>query len=316
MQSPMHRHFLVVIFLFIASYSSAQVALDNLLVKFAHDADMVRRLKQFKADGPEKRMDVSYYQPEDFIRTANVYLGTPYRYGGESTSGMDCSGLIVRTMKDLGLQAPHNANELAKYGKIILDKAKLKPGDLIFFSRTYNTPRLISHVGFVIEGERMLHASNSGVHVTSIHHPYYYDKYYLFGTRIFDGVETLPSDVPAVAVAPVAKPEVAAVDIMQVGYTATLRARVYDKKYKGKYTDSGEKYKKGSLTASHAKYPFGTRLKLTNRANGRSVVVRVNDKERGRLKKGMHLSKKAARKLKLKKGRAAKVRLEVLSMGS
>ncbi len=309
----MHRPLIIMTLLFSVTFSFAQEALDQLLVRYANDADMIRRLRQFKSEGAEKSLDLSAYQPDDFINAASVYLGIPYKYGGQSRKGMDCSGLIVQTMEDLGLYAPHNANELAKYGKIILDKNELKPGDLIFFSRTYNTPRLVSHVGFVVEGGKMLHASNRGVNITSIHNPYYYDKHYLFGTRIFE--EEIPVDVPTVASVDVAPPPVPEVDITQVGYTTNVKARVYDKRYKSKYTKSGEKYRKSAFTASHATYPYGTLLELTNPANGRIVIVRVNDRERGRYKNGLHISAKAAKKLKMKKRTTTKLRIEVLSIG-
>lgn len=309
----MHRPLIMITLLFCVSFSFAQEALDQLLVKYSRDADMTRRLRQFKSEGAEKYLDVSAVEPEDFIDAARAYLGIPYRYGGQSRKGMDCSGLIVQTMQDLGVYAPHNANELAKYGKIILDKNELKPGDLIFFSRTYNTHRLVSHVGFVIEGERMLHASNSGVNVTSIHNPYYYDKYYLFGTRLFEEEEITP-DLPVIASVTKPQPTKPKVDIMRVGYVAKLKARIYDPKYKGKVTTNGEKYKKKSFTASHGTYPYGTLLELTNPANGKVVVVRVNDREKGRYKNGLHISAKAAKKLKMKKGRTTRLKLEVLRL--
>lgn len=312
----MNRPLFTMIFLLCFAVGFAQEALDQLLVAYRNDADMTKRLKQFKSEGAEKTMNVSAFQPKDFISAARAYLGVPYRYGGQSKSGMDCSGLIVQTMQDLGVYAPHNANELAKYGKIILDKEELKPGDFIFFSRTYHTPRLVSHVGFVMEGEKMLHASNSGVNITTIHNPYYYDKYYLFGTRIFEDEAIIPEDIDPVDTELLSSTTTTPkVDIMQVGYSASLKARIYDKRYKGKYTKSGEKYKKGSLTASHASYPFGTLLELTNPDNGRIVVVRVNDRERGSYKNGLHVSAKAARKLKMKKGRTTKLQVEVLSLG-
>lgn len=311
----MRRQILLTCLLFSTSFIFAQEALDQLLARYSTDADMVQRLRKFKSDGAEKDFDVSGYKPNDFIRQARSYLGTPYKYGGMSKAGIDCSGLIVKTMQDLGLQAPHNANELAKYGKIILDKSELKPGDLIFFSRTYNTSRLISHAGFVIEGDQMLHASSKGVNITSINNPYYYDKYYLFGTRIFGDEATIPEETPVVSTTPRTEPVATEEDILSTGYSTTLLAGIYDIRYKGKFTDSGEKYSKGALTASHASFPFGTQLRLTNPVNGRSVVVRINDGNNARDKTDLYLSKKAAKKLKMKKGLSINIQIEVLSVG-
>ena len=62
----------------------------------------------------------------------------------------------------------------------------------------------------------------------------------------------------------------------------------------GSRTASGERFNPSGLTAAHRSLPFGTRLKVTNRANGRSVVVRVNDRGpfiRGR---GLDVSRGAA----------------------
>ena len=56
------------------------------------------------------------------------------------------------------------------------------------------------------------------------------------------------------------------------------QASYYADRYHGKSTASGEPYDKNALTAAHRKLPFGTRIKVTNKANGKSVVVRVNDR--------------------------------------
>jgi rare lipoprotein A len=70
-------------------------------------------------------------------------------------------------------------------------------------------------------------------------------------------------------------------------------ATYYADKFNGKKTASGEKFSNIKLTAEHKKLPFGTKLKVTNNANGKSVIVTVND--RGPFTKGydIDLSKKA-----------------------
>ena len=96
-----------------------------------------------------------------FVRVAQRYLGTPYVWGGESARGFDCSGFIMRVMRDLGYKAlPHSAAEQFNYGKPVA-KGLLAPGDIVFFANTYKPG--ISHVGIYLGGGRFIHAANSQV---------------------------------------------------------------------------------------------------------------------------------------------------------
>jgi cell wall-associated NlpC family hydrolase len=95
-----------------------------------------------------------------FVRTAQRYAGTPYVWGGESRTGFDCSGFIIRVMRDLGYKAlPHSAAEQFNYGTPIA-QGLLKPGDLVFFKNTYK--RGISHVGIYLGRGRFIHAAGTG----------------------------------------------------------------------------------------------------------------------------------------------------------
>jgi rare lipoprotein A len=79
--------------------------------------------------------------------------------------------------------------------------------------------------------------------------------------------------------------------------TETGKASFYADKFQGRMTASGEKFKQEKLTAAHRTLPFGTKVKVVNLANGRSVKVTIND--RGPFAPGriIDVSKKAARKL-------------------
>ena len=99
-------------------------------------------------------------------------------------------------------------------------------------------------------------------------------------------------------------PEVVGV---QVGY-----ASWYGPRFHGRRTASGEIYDMNALTAAHKTLPFGTLVRVTNLQNGKSVVVRIND--RGPYVKGriIDLSAAAAKKIGLDKSGVAKVKLEII----
>lgn len=92
----------------------------------------------------------------------------------------------------------------------------------------------------------------------------------------------------------------------------TGKASFYNDKFEGKTTASGEVFSQSKLTAAHKTLPFQTKIKVTNLANKRSVIVTVND--RGPFVEGriLDLSKKAAIKLDFIDKGVAKVSLEVL----
>ncbi len=80
----------------------------------------------------------------------------------------------------------------------------------------------------------------------------------------------------------------------------------------GRRTASGERFSNRALTAAHPEYPFGTRVRVTNLANGRSVIVTIND--RGSLRRGyvIRLTRRAARELGFGRSPSARVSLEVV----
>jgi rare lipoprotein A len=88
-------------------------------------------------------------------------------------------------------------------------------------------------------------------------------------------------------------------------------ASYYADSFHGSKTASGEKYNKRADTAAHRTLAFGTRVKVTNLENGKSVWVRINDRGphvEGRI---IDLSRSAARKLGIKQSGTAKVRIEI-----
>jgi len=110
------------------------------------------------------------------LGTAEHYRGVPYRWGGASGDGVDCSGLVVRAALDLGRRLPHSAAELFELGDPVAED-DLQPGDLVFFANTYKPG--ISHVGIYKDGSRFVQASSAAGRVTvgDLKRPYYRSRY-------------------------------------------------------------------------------------------------------------------------------------------
>ncbi len=96
------------------------------------------------------------------------------------------------------------------------------------------------------------------------------------------------------------------------GAGQTGLASWYGKPFHGRQTASGERYDMNKMTAAHRKLPFGTRVRVTNLDNGRSVVVTIND--RGPFKRGriIDVSRRAAGELGFLKQGLTRVRVETL----
>ena len=86
----------------------------------------------------------------------------------------------------------------------------------------------------------------------------------------------------------------------------------YGPGFYGRQTASGERLRKGTFTAAHRTLPFGTRVRVTNLENGRTVVVRINDRGPFRAHRVIDLAHGAASELKMMRSGEVPVRLEVL----
>ena len=89
-------------------------------------------------------------------------------------------------------------------------------------------------------------------------------------------------------------------------------ADFYNDNFQGKKTASGEPYDKNGLTAAHKKLAYGTKVKVTNIANGKSVVVTVNDRLGASSPAVIDVTRRAAEELDFVKAGRTKVKLEVV----
>ena len=123
--------------------------------------------------------------------------------------------------------------------------------------------------------------------------------------RVVAPLRALPVPPPS----PVETESTVASKLIQVVQGA---ASWYGPGFYGRTTANGERFRKGTLTAAHRTLPFGTKVRVTNLSNGRSVVVRINDRGPFRYHRVIDLAHGAAQELRMMQDGEIPVRMEIL----
>lgn len=107
------------------------------------------------------------------------WFGTPYQYGGCSTSGVDCSCFVGNIFKSVyGITMARTANDMTKDVKLI-SRSQLREGDLVFFT---NSNGKVSHVGIYLKEDLFAHSSTSnGVSISTLENSYWKKHFYKGG---------------------------------------------------------------------------------------------------------------------------------------
>ena len=111
------------------------------------------------------------------VSKAQQYLGVPYKWGGTTPSGFDCSGFVYYVLRSLGINASRTLVTMYSQGTKVA-KSDLQPGDIVFFQNTYKSG--ISHVGIYVGDGQFIHAPSSGkvVSYADLYSSYYVSHYY------------------------------------------------------------------------------------------------------------------------------------------
>lgn len=108
--------------------------------------------------------------------------GVPYVWGGESSAGYDCSGLVQAAYRTAGIELPRTAQEQFDTGPHLVPGTALEPGDLVFFGQSDSA---VDHVGIVVSGDVMVDAPYTGTVVRTDTFPT--TEGAQFGTEIYLG---------------------------------------------------------------------------------------------------------------------------------
>ncbi len=102
------------------------------------------------------------------------WLGTPYKFGGSTRSGVDCSAFVQQVMRDaFGFSLPRATYEQQREGDPV-SRRSVSPGDLVFFQISPKQP----HVGIYVGEDLFIHAASSvGVSTASLNDPYWKPRY-------------------------------------------------------------------------------------------------------------------------------------------
>jgi cell wall-associated NlpC family hydrolase len=114
-------------------------------------------------------------QAAAIIATAKRYIGVPYRFGGVTPKGFDCSGYVQFVFNQHDKTLPRAADVQYKTGKFVL-RSQLQPGDLVFFTTYEAGP---SHNGIYVGNGQFIHASSSrGVMISKLDDSYWKPRYH------------------------------------------------------------------------------------------------------------------------------------------
>ncbi|QHL88557.1 hypothetical protein GU926_14390 [Nibribacter ruber] len=126
---------------------------------------------------------LDYEEDQAFLKTVTEWIGTPYRSGGSTRKGTDCSGFVSKVYKQVyGITLTHSSRSMFTQVKRVA-KAGMDTGDLVFFRRGPGQP--IYHVGIYLKDGKFIHsATRGGVMINSLNSAYYKKYFYAAGRAI------------------------------------------------------------------------------------------------------------------------------------
>lgn len=136
-------------------------------------------------DGGANGYPGELYNDKDYlalINEAKKYIGFPYVFGGSTPeTSFDCSGFVCWSLNRSGVYEIERTDAQSLYNRCAeISREEARPGDLIFFQGTYDTPNTVTHVAIYVGNGYMLHAGKP-IGYSSFETPYWRQHFYAFG---------------------------------------------------------------------------------------------------------------------------------------
>lgn len=134
--------------------------------------------KASKKQDTQVKTNITSYESSQIVSTAKQFIGVPYRWGGTSTNGFDCSGYLQHVFNQLDVSLPRTVSDMWNATKSVEQPSV---GDLVFFETYKPGP---SHAGIYIGDGKFIHAGESnGVSISELN-TNYWNKRYLGAKRV------------------------------------------------------------------------------------------------------------------------------------
>ncbi len=161
------------------------IHIEDELEDIPSDAEMSSEVLSIEGDVEIESKPIGKWKSEEernlFIRVVKTFLGVPYKLGGSTLKGIDCSAFVKKIYEIFNIDLPRTVREQFKFGKKV-EKDQLEKGDLVFFrsNRANN-----AHVGIYIGDNKFVHASyrDREVRIDDLNSPYF-KRYFLKGIRV------------------------------------------------------------------------------------------------------------------------------------
>jgi len=174
---------ILTIILLLTSCSAIRKAITTIV---SNDVETGHTKDKTRGDETKKALKADSIKIEKLIANAESLIGKPYCFGGIGPNCFDCSGFTQVVFKEVGIDLPRMAGLQAEFGKTISKIEGLKRGDLVFFTKTWDTSETITHVGLCVGPLKMLHAPSAGYTIMYANLSYdYWQKHFYFAKRLF-----------------------------------------------------------------------------------------------------------------------------------